>query len=143
MTFFVCVEHARDVLRLWARTVSLITLVTLVGGHLAECQGWLATAEARMACCADEQQCPMHNGNQQSGTNQGISQSDADRCCALSEHGDSIPTAKAVSVDSLAPIPFSVSGALPSTEPWFDRVAAHVSNPPSRPRHLLLAVFLI
>jgi hypothetical protein len=118
----------------------------LVGGHLAECQGWLSTAEARMACCANEQECPMHKAGQHaSGPNQRVNQSDADRCCATSEHGDSMPTSVKASVaDGPALIPVSLAGVLASAATRFDDPIEQVSGPPtSRSRHVLLSVFLI
>jgi hypothetical protein len=118
----------------------------LIGGHLAECQGWLSTAEARMACCANEQECPMHKaGQHSSGPNQRVSQSDADRCCATSEHGDSMPSfVKASVADGLALIPVSLGGVLASAATRFDNLIEQVSGPPtSRSRHVLLSVFLI
>jgi hypothetical protein len=120
-------------------------VLVLVGGHLAECQGWLSTAEARMACCANEQECPMHKaGQHSSGSNHRISQSDADRCCATSEHGDSMPTVKASVADGPALIPVSFAGVLASVATRFDHPIERVSGPPTRrSRHVLLSVFLI
>ena len=88
--------------------MALATVFVFLGGPFAGCEGWLSTAEARMACCANEQECPMHKAGQHpSGSNQRISQSDADRCCAASEDGDSLPSsAKATgSTDDLALVP--------------------------------------
>src|SRR5262249_37239172 len=59
-------QHPRRVLRSLSRVAALAMVIVLVGGHLAECQGWLSTAEARMACCANEQECPMHKAGQHS-----------------------------------------------------------------------------
>jgi hypothetical protein len=125
---------------------ALAVAAALVGGHLAECQGWLSTAEARMACCANEQECPMHKASHHSsGSNQRISQSDADRCCAASERGESTPApVKASAVDGPALIPITLSGILVSPATWLDNPIEQVSGPPtSRSRHVLLSVFLI
>ena len=135
-------------LRLLSRLAVLTTVTALAGGHLAECQGWLATAEARMACCANEQECPMHKAGQHSSeSSRRISQSDADRCCAQSEHGDSMPASvKASALDGalLTLVPVSLSGGLASPATWFDNTIERVSSPPtSRSRHVLLSVFLI
>ena len=121
-------------------------VLVLVGGHLAECQGWLSTAEARMACCANEQECPMHKAGQHSSRpNHRISQSDADRCCATSERGDSMPTSiKAGVADGLALIPVSLAGIPAPATTRFDNPIEQGSGPPtSRSRHVLLSVFLI
>jgi hypothetical protein len=139
-------QHPRGVLRPLGRFAALTMVLVLVGGHLAECPGWLATAEARMACCANEQECPMHKaGQHSSGSRQLVSQSDADRCCATSERGESMPTSvKANAVDGPALIPTSLSGVLVSPATWFDNPIERVSGPPaSRSRHVLLSVFLI
>lgn len=133
-------------LRFFSRLAALTIIIALVGGQLAECQGWLATAEARMACCAKEQECPMHKaGQHSSGLNQIVSQSDADRCCATSEHGDSMPTSvKVNAVGGPALIAVSFSGVLASPRAWFARGIQRVSDPlTSRSRHVLLSVFLI
>ena len=146
LTSTLAVKHPSHVLRAWGRLVALTMAIGIVSGHLAECQGWLATPEARMACCANEQECPMHKGGQHpSGSNQRISQSDADRCCATSEPGESVPTSvKASTVDGAALIPISLSGILASPPTWFDTPVERVASPPtSRSRHVLLSVFLI
>jgi hypothetical protein len=134
------------VLRLASRPATLIALLVLIGGPFAECGGWLSTPEARMVCCANEQECPMHKADRHPpGSMQTVSQSDADRCCATSEPGDSLPsTANATrSVESLALIPAVRPVALvPMTR--LDDIYEPASNPPtSRSRHVLLSVFLI
>src|SRR5262245_3785028 len=139
-------QHPRRVLGPLSRLAALTMALVLAGGHLAECQGWLSTAEARMACCANEQECPMHKaGQHSSGSRQLVSQSDADRCCATAEHGESMPTSVTASaVDGPALIPISLSGVLVSPATWFDNPIERVSRPPTnRSRHVLLSVFLI
>jgi hypothetical protein len=121
-------------------------VLVLVGGHLAECQGWRSTAEARMACCANEEECPMHKAGQHSSVpSHRISQSDADRCCATSERGNSMPiSVKGGVADGLALIPVSLAGVLTSATIRFDSPVEQGSGPPtSRSRHVLLSVFLI
>src|SRR5262249_29643734 len=139
-------QHPREVLRSLSRLAALAMVLVLVGGHLAECQGWLSTAEARMACCANEQQCPMHKAAQHSsGSSQRISQSDADRCCATSEHGESTATfVKTSAADAPALIPIALSDVLASPATWLDNSIGRVSGlPTTRSRHVLLSVFLI
>jgi len=134
------------VLRSLCRVAALTMVLVLVGGHLAECQGWLSTPEARMACCADEQQCPMHKASRHSSSsNHRISQSDADRCCATSEHGDSIPASVKASVaDGPALIPVGPVSVPAPAATRFDNPIEQVSAPPtSRSRHVVLSVFLI
>jgi len=129
-----------------SRFVAITIVLVLVGGHLAECQGWLATPEARMACCANEQECPMHKaGQHSSGSNHRTSQSDADRCCATSDRGESMPTSvKPNAVDSPALIPTISLGVSAPPATWLNNSIQRVSDPPtSRSRHVLLSVFLI
>ena len=121
-------------------------VIALAGGHLVECQGWLATPEERMACCANEHDCPMHKADRHSaGSTHLVSQSDADRCCATSEQGDPMPTSvKANAVDAPALIPVSLLSVVISPLPSFADVSEQASNPlPGRSRHVLLSVFLI
>jgi len=146
LTSTVAVKHPSNVLRVWGRLAALTMAIVIASGQLAECQVWLATPEARMACCANEQECPMHKAGQHpSGSNQRISQSDADRCCATSEPGESVPASvKASAVDGPALIPISLSGVLAPRATWFDTPVERVASPPtSRSRHVLLSVFLI
>jgi len=135
------------VLRLWSRRAALVTVLVLLGGPFAECQGWLATAEARMACCANEQECPMHRSDrQQSGSSQKVSQSDADQCCAASEHGDSLPSSAKVtaSLDNLAFIPSLLPVTVVMPVSRADEAYDSTASPPTRrSRHVLLSVFLI
>src|SRR5688572_16572477 len=54
-----------------------------MAGNAALCAGWMPTAEARMACCADEAECPMHKGDShRSGSERVLSQVQACSCCA-------------------------------------------------------------
>ena len=127
------------------RRLTLVAILAVATGQAAECQGWLATAEARMACCANEQECPMHKAGRHSTSSLRISQSDADRCCAQSEHGDSMPTfTRAASVDSVALLPVGLPGVIVSAAAWHDHGSELVNSPPSRrARHVFLSVFLI
>jgi len=60
------VEHPSGVSRLVQRLAALALAFGLVAGNAAAiCAGWLPTPEARMACCADGVECPMHKGDSQ------------------------------------------------------------------------------
>ena len=119
----------------------------LLGGNLAVCAGWAATPEARMACCADDDTCPMHKGESHaSGHQQVIPQAQADACCAASEGQHSNQSAPSfITVISSAvlgagvvvPVPVP---ALVVTDAW--RTVAPVPVAPV-PRHVLLSVFLV
>ncbi len=57
------VEHPRGVVRLVQRLAALALTFGLMAGNAAICAGWMPTPEARMACCADGAECPMHKGD--------------------------------------------------------------------------------
>jgi hypothetical protein len=140
------VEHPRNVRLLMTRVVTLIAIITLTFNTSAQCAGWQETAEARMACCANETECPMHPagpGGAQSPRS--VTQSQADACCSLSEHSSSTPSAS--SHDSLYTL---IAQSTLSTVPLLDTAPVNhtwhavtaISAVPV-PRHLLLSVFLI
>ena len=125
--------------------VLLFTLLT-PSFHLGDCVGWLGSAEARMACCEDESQCPMHAGagDHHLGSTAPVSQADADRCCAASEDGDSIPSALTVHAAVVA-LPPAVQ-PMPDANvvaPLFEWLTPEPSPPDSVARHVLLSTFLI
>lgn len=98
-----------------------------------------------MACCADEDTCPMHHSaSHPAGTTSVVSQSQADRCCAAAE-GDESGTPVAA---------FAPSGALTLAATWhpLEQPARHPAPEdcrvplracPAVPTHLLLSVFLV
>ena len=140
------VQHPTVVLNLRRRLLGVLAILMMVSGHLAECQGWMSSPEARMACCDAEHECPMHkSAGHAVGSAASASQADADRCCAGSEHGTSapssvnIPSASAVAV-LLVDSPVPDARILAPFVEWLD---AAPSPPPSLARHALLSVFLI
>ena len=120
--------------------------MTAQGGPLL-CQGWLPTAEARMACCEDEALCPMHakqsNG---SGTARAVTQEEADDCCAWSEQQQPSGTHETVAVPVSSAVLGSgvaVPAAVPRlmlTDDW--RTASPDPSPPLD-RSVLHSTFLI
>jgi hypothetical protein len=137
-------EDVRSVVR---RLASLVAVLALSTSAWAQCAGWQNTAEARMACCADGEQCPMHAAR--SGGAQGdrrITQAQADACCTLSERSSSTtPSASThVATITFAPVPTLVSFVLPDATSIRDgwRTLVPISASPV-PRHLLLSVFLV
>ena len=119
----------------------------LMAGDAAVCAGWLPTAEARMACCADGVECPMHKGDShRSGSERVITQAQADSCCASSER-DSSNQSNPTNVASISSAVLGTGTVLPALVPalvlsdgW--RTVAPILSPPV-PRHLLLSVFLV
>ena len=135
-----------EVVVLVHRLSAVFLCLGLVAGNAALCAGWLATPDARMACCTGDGPCPMHkSGSDDDGAKRVISQAEADRCCASSERDDSAqPSPSFVLPVALAPItspvPFVVPEIGSATDAWRTLVpipAAHVS------KHLLLSVLLV
>jgi hypothetical protein len=123
-----------------------LCLGLFAGNAAAVCAGWLATPEARMACCTGDGPCPMHKSDSDDqGAKRVISQVEADRCCASSDRDESAPSSPSfVLTVALAlvtsPVPFVVPQIAPALGTWRTVVpiaATHV------PKHLLLSVFLV
>ncbi len=126
-------------------SAALLTVV-MMAGNFGVCAGWVATAEARMACCKNGESCPMaHSGGDGSGA-PALTQSQADACCASSEPDGATPsTAPAASAITVAVLGLGVVAPQP---PRIDRFhPASSADPPTVAtavaRHVLLTVFLI
>jgi hypothetical protein len=106
-----------------------------------------ANPEARMACCADGGECPMHKGeSHRSGSERVLTQAQTDSCCASSERknsNQSSPTfAAAITAAVLGSgivLPDNVP-ALVLSDGW--RTSAPMPVAPV-PKHVLLSVFLV
>jgi hypothetical protein len=133
--------------RIVHRLLAPVLGVLLLGGNAGVCAGWAATPEARMACCAEGGNCPMHQGDaRQAGSGHRLTQAQADGCCGASERDQSSPPTPTF----VAPISSAVLGAgevvpaispdLVRTDGW--RTAAPVPLAPV-PRHVLFSVFLV
>jgi len=141
------VEHPIAVVGLVQRFAAVALTFALVAGNAAMCAGWKATPEARMACCADGVECPMHKGHShRSGSERVLTQAQADSCCASSENknsNQSSPTFVAVITAAvLGPanvLPANIP-ALVLSDGW--RTSAPIPVAPV-PKHLLLSVFLL
>lgn len=98
-----------------------------------------------MACCADEDTCPMHHSaSSPAGTSSVTSQSQADRCCAAAEgHESGTPVAAFAPSGALALAatwhPLAQPARHPALEDW--RVPRR--SRPAVPTHVLLSVFLV
>ena len=141
------VKHPRDVMRLVHRLTALAITFGLMAGNAAICAGWMPTPEARMACCADGVECPMHKGDShRSGSARVPTQAQADSSCAASEGKTSSqfnPTFDvAITVAVLGAgtvLPANVP-ALVLSDGW--RTSAPMPVAPV-PKHVLLSVFLV
>ena len=119
----------------------------LLAGNAAVCAGWLSTPEARMACCAEGHECPMHKGDSHgSASGRVLTQAQADSCCASSERKNSDQSnpsfAAAITAAVLGVgivLPVSVP-ALVLSDAW--RTSAPIPIAPV-PKHVLLSVFLV
>jgi hypothetical protein len=130
----------------FSRPLSAVLLaLALVAGQAGVCAGWMPTPEARMACCSEDGPCPMHKSESEDGPTRVVTQAEADRCCAASEHEDSTPSQSNAGffltlAVALSPIP----GLLPAPEAHADIWRASVPIPTGHvPKHLLLSVFLV
>jgi len=141
------VEHARYVVRLVQRLAVLALTFGLVAGNAAVCAGWMPTPEARLACCADGVECPMHKGeSHHSGSRRVLTQADADSCCASAEdqhsrqsHPSSVTAITAAVLEVGVVLPASVP-ALVLRDAWRRSAPTPIA---AVPRHLLLSVFLV
>ena len=53
-------QHPTYVVSVIRRLAALTSVLTLCVGNGAVCAGWQVTPDARMACCMDGTDCPMH-----------------------------------------------------------------------------------
>ena len=134
-------------MRLVQRLAALALMFGLMAGNVAVCAGWLPTAEARMACCADGAECPVHKGDSHSsGSARVLTQAQADSCCASSERKSSNQSNPS-SVTAITAAVLGVGVVLPAEVPalvlsdaW--RTSAPIPGAPV-PKHVLLSVFLV
>jgi hypothetical protein len=132
----------------WLRRLSALAIMFALGaGNAAVCAGWLPTPESRMACCADDGECPMHKGeSSRSGSARVVTQAQADNCCASSERDSSSPS-NPTFVASITQGVLGTGVILPAIVPA--RVLSDawraVTPPPTTPvpKHVLLSVFLV
>ncbi len=140
------VPHPKGV-RGFANRLSVVFLtLALVAGQAGVCPGWMATPEARMACCSEDGPCSMHKSDSADDESKRVvSQAEADRCCAASEQDDSAPspTGPAFTITlavALSPLP----ALLPQSESHVSISRASVPIPAAHvPKHVLLSVFLV
>ena len=141
------VEHPRAVVKLVQRLAALALTFGLMAGNAAICTGWLPTAEARMACCSEGHECPMHKGDSHgSGSARVLTQIQADSCCASAE-GQNPNQSNPSFVTAITAAVLGVGVVLPASVPalvlsdaW--RTSAPLPVAPV-PRHVLLSVFLV
>lgn len=95
---------------------------------LGVCAGWMASAHARMACCADK------------------TADEATMCCASSEgrqNAESLTSLSVVAVPAIEPVAVKITSVpAPSTRNR-SVLDAHAQLTDESARHVLLSVFLI
>jgi hypothetical protein len=125
LTLWVFGGHCNEVLTL-RRLAALAAILAISVGNAALCAGWEAAPEVRMACCAADAVCPMHQpDSHHHGSIGGVTQAQAqaDSCCAASGRTES---ASATSVFVLSdtitatpvPHPAVLTGITPSARRW-------------------------
>ena len=128
------------------RLAALAAVLALLLGNAGVCAGWQPTHETRMACCMSDTNCPMHKAEAHDHFVQGgLSQTQADSCCAVSTQGRESSSAPATFASSLvSPLPpaplFSVPTTIRDTHKWRALVPFPLS---SVRKHLLLSVLLV
>jgi hypothetical protein len=135
------------VLTLARRLCAMGLILALAAGNGAVCAGWAPTPEARMSCCTESSDCPMHKeGAPHSGGTSLVTQAQADSCCASSEshHSNQSSPTFVVAISSAVLGPGIVVAptvpALVLSDAW--RTAAPIPLAPV-PKHVLLSVFLV
>lgn len=131
----------------FSKRVSAVFLTfAFAASQAGVCAGWVATPDARMACCSDDGQCPMHKSeSEDDGSKRVVSQAEADRCCAASEQDGAAPSPSHVAFAiSLGVVISPVPVLIPEAEAHADIWRASVPRPAARvPKHLLLSVLLV
>jgi hypothetical protein len=130
------------------RAAALVVVLALGATGWAECAGWQASPEARMACCSGSGDCPMHGSTESGGgSKRAVTQAQADSCCAASDTNDSTPSPGAFSLSlSAALVTSALTILAPIAAPpaSFEAWRTHVPLPVGHvSKHVLLSVFLI
>ena len=136
--------HPKNVELLLRRTAAFVVALALGAAGWAECAGWQASPEARMACCLSSD-CPMHGSEPSGGSERVVTQAQADSCCAVSDTDDSTPSAVAFSLSwSAALLPSTLAASIVAPPAPFAAWRTHAALPAGQvPKHVLLSVFLI
>jgi len=136
-------SHVRAALR---HIIVLTVIAAAVAGDVRLCAGWHSTPEARMDCCQDESDCPMHSDQTLPAAHStAVSQAQADACCATSEQGSSRSTSQVTALQQPALL-VSIAGAptvVPVPAASGDSRQPLASNSPPIARYLLLSVIIV
>ena len=128
------------------RALALALGLLLAGGTAFACEDLAATPEARMACCSDGSNCPMHQGESNRRSGRTLTQAQADACCTVSGRDQSDQSSQSTG----AVISSAVLGSgviVPAAVPHLILSDGWRTAAPTPivlvPRHLLLSVFLV
>lgn len=125
--------------------LALLLTLALSAGDPALCAGWIAAPDLQMACCADDQTCPMHAPDAEgAGSTHHDVRHAADNCCMASGQADARPIAATTVVSPSHGVVTCTDShlRLPPTSAGPARTLAR-SPGPHVPRHVLLSVFLV
>jgi hypothetical protein len=138
------VTHTTNVVAPSRRLSAAFLTLTVLLGNAGVCAGWMPSAQARMACCTDEAQCPMHKrGSSPRAHHHDVSQEAADACCTMSE-GEPAHSSPVFTVVIPSAV-LRVETVLPAETParalrdaWREPVPLG-----STPKYVLFSVFLV
>jgi hypothetical protein len=128
------------------RFAALSIILAMILGSPAICAGWARSAAERLACCVEEIGCPMHEPPvHQSHASAGVTQAQADACCAASESRKSSPTTQHfTNIGSASLAPSVLSLIVTSPTALVPTTRSTPARPPGPvPRHLLLSVLIV
>ena len=128
------------------RFAALSIIIAMILGSPATCAGWAQSANERRACCVEETGCPMgETPVRHSHGSEGVTQAQADACCAATESRKSSPIApQFTSIGSVSLAPGGLSLVVASPAALVLTARSTPERPPgSIPRHLLLSVLIV
>ncbi|MGQ0733990.1 MAG: hypothetical protein ACT4QD_10075 [Acidobacteriota bacterium] len=131
--------------RFFGRVAVMVLPLAIAVSNSAVCNGWKATAEARMSCCAEGTACPMHERDADGQrVDRPVTQAAADACCASSESDDA-PPAPPYALAGAAPVAVMTMPAADLRPSWKATAARFASAHPHHTiaRHLLFSVLLV
>jgi hypothetical protein len=138
-------QHPSGTVLIFRRLPTVLLTFALSASPVALCAGWMATPEARMACCSEAGACPMHKSDAPDHSPRAVTQAEADRCCAASGQDGPAPSSSASTLAApagvvLGPVPLVLPSA--AAQPHVLRKLVPVTRT-HVPKHLLLSVFLV
>jgi hypothetical protein len=131
-----------------SRAAALAVVLALLSAGAIPCAGWESTSQARHDCCVDGK-CPDEVSNTSGHSSShpgGVTQAEADRCCATSEQTHQQRASQFADASFALIPPAETSTVLDSSALLLpDRIARDRASAPSPPTrlHVLFSVFLV